>query len=467
MANCTFPKLMPSQPVAQPVALRTLLDTLGDRVELRPPYQRDISWTLAAMCDLVMSVMNCGLIPAIYLYVLREGDERAISSYETECIDGQHRIFSLLHFYHSRWVPFGKKKELISINYVGADKQVTHLFYKKTAETEQWVTENREKRVDYLTAEQQGHFNRFMLSVCEIRDPLTLDQRCGLFTKLQAGRPVRGSDLWKNRVDVRLVKFISHDMRWEAQTKQLLADHCSMNPKNYWLNWLLRAYLIQKAETPEALEAAYMRKDAEFNQLVKNSSPLFDTTPEQESAFAAAVGRHFAFVDALPPGTRLTPTLWFSSFAHLLKAPAQREDIISGHMTWLSTEGMDSKQRKMWEGKGFEDDHRLSVFRRSIREIDSLCIPAAAVPVGKRPPPKVRDAVWEAAFGNDVEGKCVCCNCTIYEDDWHCAHIVAVKLGGTDSQANLRPACSACNWSMGIENLWDYKRRCYPEVVSE
>jgi hypothetical protein len=415
------------------------------------------------MCDLVMSVMTCGLIPAIYLYVLRDGDERSLPSYETECIDGQHRLFSLFHFYHSRWVTFGKKKELISIPFIGADKQVTHLFYQQTAETEEWRAEHREKRVDYLTLAQQNHFNRFLLSVCEVNDPLSLDERCALFTKLQAGRPVRGSDLWKNRVDVRLVKFISHEMRWESQVKQLLSDHCSINPKNYWLNWLLRAYLIQKAETPEDREAAYMRKDSEFNQLVKNSSPLFDTTPEDESAFAASIGRHFAFVDSLAPGTRLTPTLWFSSFTHLLRAPAHREDIIGGHMTWLSTENLTKPERKMWEGRGFDDAQRLSMFKRSMRVIESLCIPAAALPVGKRPSERARDAVWEAAFGDELEGQCICCNCTIYEDDWHCAHIVAVKLGGTDSQANLRPACKACNWEMGIENLWDYKRRRHSE----
>lgn len=80
------------------------------------------------------------------------------------------------------------------------------------------------------------------------------------------------------------------------------------------------------------------------------------------------------------------------------------------------------------------------------------------------PPIKIRNNVWKKAFGENTEGICVCCKERIHITSWDCSHIIAFKLGGLDSEDNLLPACKSCNRSMGIENLFDFKQRCYPDL---
>jgi 5-methylcytosine-specific restriction endonuclease McrA len=85
-------------------------------------------------------------------------------------------------------------------------------------------------------------------------------------------------------------------------------------------------------------------------------------------------------------------------------------------------------------------------------------------PVKKRKaiPKRIRDRVWRNAFGDELKGTCVCCNDVITVLTWECAHINAHKLGGEDAENNLLPTCKSCNRSMGTENLWEFKARCYP-----
>ena len=458
----TFPKMMPSPPVSQPKTIETLVETLDKRVELHPVYQRDIKWSQENMCELIKTVMENGFIPGILLYSLQRGDERAKDTYRTECVDGQHRFFTFLHFFKSKPVELpGKKPFLIYLPYVEGGRTV-HVFYSKTSDTEAWEADNRDKRAEYMTDEEKDHFNNFLLDIREVRSPLSLDQRRQLFLSLQKGVPVRGSDFYKNMTGVPLVKFISEVKRWEAETKSLMTEHLCINPKQYWLHWLVRAYLIKQAENIDACVAAFMLKDSAISSMIKKESPLLQTTPESEAAFDASISRFFAFLHTLHPGVKLTPTQFFAVFTHLLDACEGSEDILVSHMKEWSTEGMTSKQRKMWENRGFEDEERKVWFKRSLDEIKRIRIPAAEIGARKNIPKKIRDRVWTKAYGSSQEGKCVCCNDVISQKDWECAHVIAHKCGGGDGEDNLRPTCRSCNRSMGTENLDIFRARCFP-----
>ena len=61
------------RPVSEPFQIIHIVDTLMGRVNLRPVYQRGISWTLENMCDLVSTVMHNGLLPGLLLYIGVEG----------------------------------------------------------------------------------------------------------------------------------------------------------------------------------------------------------------------------------------------------------------------------------------------------------------------------------------------------------------------------------------------------------
>ena len=81
----------------------------------------------------------------------------------------------------------------------------------------------------------------------------------------------------------------------------------------------------------------------------------------------------------------------------------------------------------------------------------------------KKTVPKVlRDLSWSKWIGEDIgKSKCFCCEVNeIKMSSFHCGHIVAEVNGGKTTVDNLRPICSACNLSMGSENLTDFKIRC-------
>jgi len=81
----------------------------------------------------------------------------------------------------------------------------------------------------------------------------------------------------------------------------------------------------------------------------------------------------------------------------------------------------------------------------------------------KKTVPKVlRDLAWSKWIGEDIgKAKCLCCEINdIKMSSFHCGHVIAEVNGGKTEVDNLRPICSACNLSMGSENLNTFKARC-------
>jgi len=73
-------------------------------------------------------------------------------------------------------------------------------------------------------------------------------------------------------------------------------------------------------------------------------------------------------------------------------------------------------------------------------------------------PASLKKELWRNHFGNRFKGVCFCCrSATIYRDNFHAGHVIAVANGGEDLIENLRPICQTCNSSMGTMNLNDFK----------
>ena len=77
-------------------------------------------------------------------------------------------------------------------------------------------------------------------------------------------------------------------------------------------------------------------------------------------------------------------------------------------------------------------------------------------------PKVVKDLSWNKWVGEDIaKTKCLCCGVNeIKMSSFHCGHVIAEINGGTTTVDNLRPICSACNLSMGTENLNSFKSKC-------
>ena len=73
-------------------------------------------------------------------------------------------------------------------------------------------------------------------------------------------------------------------------------------------------------------------------------------------------------------------------------------------------------------------------------------------------PKKVKTDVWNTYIGADINAhRCLCCKKTrIQLTDFQVGHVQSEKFGGTMEIGNLRPICSACNSSMGSQNMIEF-----------
>jgi len=412
------------------------------------------------MGELISQVCFQGYIPPILLYSISAEDRSTLEgSHDYEVVDGQHRLTTLWHFYRSEPVVCpGGKQILISLPYKEIDGAVTHLFYKETQHTLEWVREKGLKHA-YMTPREKNMFDDFPLNLQVITSPQTLDQRRQLFIALQRGKPVRGSDLYKNKTEIPLVRFISEQDNWETRFKTILREHCSVHPDNYWLHWVSRCYLMQTASDYIGQVKAFMCSDSEINGMLKKASPSLATTPESEQKFRSSLERFLPFIQSLDSNVELNPCQFFACFALLSDAEEGREDVLRSNMLEWAKSGKTYK--RYWENRAdITPEMVQSCFENALREIDSIKDPVQPPVRRKRCAKIVRDAVWLHYFGKSEKGICQCCGKEISRSNWECAHIVAHKNGGEEVLSNLIPSCKSCNVQTGTENFVDFTKRC-------
>jgi len=85
-------------------------------------------------------------------------------------------------------------------------------------------------------------------------------------------------------------------------------------------------------------------------------------------------------------------------------------------------------------------------------------------PNRKNIPLAIKRSVWnkyiETEDPKKLQGKCfVGCGREITIVDFELGHVNAFSKGGDDSIDNLRPICCLCNRSMGVENLFEFKKK--------
>ena len=472
--------ILKSRSPYQPMAVDYFLTTKKDKVNFRPIYQRDIRWTQENFCDLIGTVMFSGLIPGIILYMLQEGDEKESGEallphreiQEYECIDGQHRFFGLINFFYGKLVELPDKKSfMISWDYKDEAGHITHVFYSKTDDTEEWIAGHPKEKFAYMTPEEKRHFNTYLVDIREITDPLTLQQRREIFTSLQKGVQVRNSDLYKNFTDIQVVNFLQDEERLEKPFVELLQKRITMKPSRYWLHWLIRLFLLSrsviKGDTAAKIAEVFVKTDSEITGLIKKNSKTLLVTEDEKTNFMLLYNDFAEFLSSLPAKIHFTPTHFYALFIHLScsEDSNERKKIIESNLFDWTTIGVGKREKKLWENRGdTTPEERMEYFSTVLSEITRIKVPLSPKSERTKVPKVVRDRAWRRQFGHEEEGVCPCCKkIEITTKSFHLGHIQAVACGGEDTIDNLMPICSKCNLRMGTMNLNEYKEHLQGE----
>jgi hypothetical protein len=463
--------LLNEVPKPTPMPIIVLVTMWFSKINMRPKYQRAIRWGLDNMCDLIDTVMCRGFIPGICLYKLHETDDKECDEHTKECVDGQHRLFVLSHYFLGKNVDLpGKKPFLISWKHLdSATGRITHVFYEKTPSTEKWENDHPTLLVGYMTPKEKEDFAEYTVSITEFTTQMSLSQRRTLFRKLQMGSPVRGSDLYKNSDHVPMVAFIVDDMGWEASVKPVMMNSLATSPENYWLAFLIRMCLmvrvINNDGTEDDVKDAFMLTDGAINEMIKKNTSDLKISDDENDMFEEVITNFFSYLETLPEGVKFSPYQFYALFAFSLTADSDRMELIYTHMMPWST-SVKGKDKKKWQNK-VEVAERVATYQRHCEYLESITVEARPIEGRTNIPKGVRDLVWTDFFGDSPKGSCYCCGKELLRDKkngWHQGHIISHHAGGKDERINLRPECGGCNMSHQTEHMDAFKARCHPSV---
>jgi hypothetical protein len=462
-------------PEIQKKSLSDLLrDSYFNKINLRPIYQRHIRWKPTAMNDFIGTIMNNGLVPGIIMYQLHP-DERTGKNTDKlfEMVDGQHRLFTLKAFVDSTYqsVTHINKSFIVYWEYETISEDGTpkkyQVFYKKTDNVEQFCRENPLYNPQYLTEDEKEYFEQFGVNLTLIRSKIDLDKRREIFTSLQKGIPVRGSDFLKNKVDCKLIAFMNEN-NYEEMMIDTFFEHCSKKSKLYWVNWVCRLFILFKRFhcfgnntelNSKPVSETYLMEDKKIKNLIEIKSPLFNPRNEEISQiheFDDVFRAFISFLKSFDEGQELNPTQIFALF-YVLCDESKDTDIILSHVVYLSKEGSSKRKKNLWESHD-ERGPRRKYFNECLTQISSIT--ERAMPLDERNISKaLRKLVWKKC----EDGLCAVCEDEISEKEFEAGHIIARALGGPATLENLISICFACNRGMGTRNAWEFKKDMYPE----
>ena len=473
------PLFIKNQPSALAISAKSLLDdyVADGQLLLRPSYQRQIQWNIQQMCDLISSIMLNMIVPGLLLYKYHADDEKEVESYEYECIDGQHRISVINSYLKGEFVDV--KGNMVTWQYLDETSSKRYnIFYEENASTRAWSIKTGTTPL-YMTTDEKNHFKRFKLQVSIIETPLSFNERSDLFTSLQNGRPVRGSDLYKNNHRISLVHHLMIQ-KYQERYYSSMKSRLTVSQDQYYLHRLVRFYLITSTEDKDIKREHFDLTDPKIKKyFTMDTSLIHDVSKESLAQFDAEMTKFFGLIDALEPGLKFTP-VQLSAVFHYLSGNEHSQEYINELVAYLNQwagKGY-AHEIKMWE-QGFNDkelgEHRMQkrreYFERCIHELETREVTKLMVqesPVSKRTiGNKVRKQVFDLWFANSDKGQCWTCLSEITRKKWDCGHIVAHALHGSDELDNLIPQCKKCNNQQGTENAYDFKKRTNLEMLEK
>lgn len=255
------------------------------------------------------------------------------------------------------WVRLPNKPQpfMIYLSYIEEDGSETVLFYRETEDTKDWIIKNENRNVSYFTEDERDIFRGFSINLTILNGSQTLDQRRELFVALSKGKPVTGNDVKKNFHKIPLIAEIDR-MGWEFPMRELIRDHCHVKADRFWLNWLVRMFLLSKTPSAEtcalsdSVIGGYMKHDAPSDKL--------DFDPTEIDTFIRTMNKLLGF----NLGIKHSPIRIHALFVKLLTATDDEIIQLQSHETTWPEET--KEERKLWTRGTTTDIDRMAYFEK-------------------------------------------------------------------------------------------------------
>jgi hypothetical protein len=501
----------PANLVINPITTTTIdvCRQLADKsINLRPSYNRSYKWSMKKFRSYITHVWGHGaMLQSLTLYQLPADNE-----YECECIDGQHRMAALKHFYESS--PIDELHSTDNMVYIisrglrGTESVEVALFYAKTVHTEKWREQNdgRFASVQYLSdmPRLQRAFNRIAVQLQTITSPLSISERKRIFIDLQQGVKVTGDDLVRN-LAIPLVEKIDAEVR--TLYKETVIPQLMTKPSQYATHWLIRLYHLSCNQNDTAENHANLifkdMDDKSLNQCLMAEKTLdakeFVYDPVGYERFKRDVTRLSNFCKEcakLPTQPKLPPITMHAVYTYFSQMDDEKyanklpmivswmergqSDYIDNVQSRIRKELPEIKRNinKIWERTTKDEtfEQKKVIYCTSVEILRGYAECRVMQPVlpkqkkaRKLPAKNIRNKVWNDYYGaaNNI-AKCYVCDIKeLDRNDTSCydyAHIVPHSRGGKATVDNLIPTCKSCNSEMGQQNLKYFQEKHYPDV---
>jgi 5-methylcytosine-specific restriction endonuclease McrA len=425
-------------------------------IELKPIYQRDIKWNSKAACELILAVMEGEDINVITIYTYHADDEEFGKGKKYECLDGQHRLRILYHFFKSEPIVIGGKKQMIHAVHKDKDRDVsTVLFYEKNSHTISYEKKNRTTNVGYFSTKEQKKFKESILNIKKIEGKLTILQRTEIFNSLSKGKNISGGDKLKN-INKPLIRFMRDNH--EKKMKEIIENNCTQKSQMYSMHWLLRLFEMMKNDNVEN----FLIKDSKFSEIMNKEE--LNISDEERIQFNLWFSNFSSFLSKT--SYEVTPTHIFCLFIKVNRCNEIEKEMILSHI-WRFK---DEKYNTFWETKKrylSTKEHikqRAAYYDEVKMNLDN--INSYLPELDERPiTQNLKHSVWELCNGKTTEGKCFCCKNPLKQRDCIYGHIIPRRFGGRVEIDNIRSICSGCNSEMKTENMYKWMESKGFEII--
>ena len=434
----------------------------NEDLELRPAYQRTLCWTEEQKTNLIDSIMSGCPMPIFLLY-----------SFEclNECIDGQHRLTTIKNYMEQIYTPNNKPFPWKLCN----GEQIDYVFYDDRHDSmKKYVEEqNKKKRYNsnkkvfrFMTSEEKNRYKTYEIAIQKITTELSFEQRKEIFLRWQSGTGITQCEKFKNE-NYLFCEFIIKNNLQNTISKNL-SEFLKSDNKN-WLWDLYRMLLLFSSSTNEPKYS--MISSLEARTHIQKPSELYSITEEKYKESIQRLTNYLTKVEFLKEFKHKMKLSLFMSIAYLwFKNNSENSVNDSEFMKEFINEIINDNEYKcstLNNGPEIKKclSNLLSIEEKLKFKLSQVNKPILVTQVKKK---KINDSlktsVWNKYIGTSIgETDCYCCgNSKISQRDFHAGHVIAESTGGETNLENLRPICSKCNQSMGIENMRLFMKKNYP-----